>query len=385
MPEWLNNIRPEQKFVLDCIGKSESSNLDDIIHASFDWDYCVNFALQNRLIPLLYIAIKNKKIKNIPDDTLKDLKQSYLSNLKRNLIFSGKLIAIIKLFETNDIQIIPLKGPVIAEFVYGDLALRSFSDLDVLIDVKDCQKAYKLLIDNNYIPELELNNTQINQYSKTEDNLSFFIKNGIALELHWELSGRKLPYAFDFNSIKNHLPIESFFNQNIYSITDDYLAIYLALHSSKHNWENLEQIFCISKLLENKEITFWDNTLFKAKQLKCRRIFLLGAGLSNEIYDIEIPNKIKLLIKQDNGLNKNITMAINKLFNDDMSVSCSNVPISSYHINLNDSFYYKILFVIRYLILPTKQDWKKFKLLPHLSFLLYILRPIRLFFEWFKL
>jgi|GEM_PF-6232954 len=52
-----------------------------------------------------------------------------LLNLTKELIF------IVKVFSSNDIPLIYLKGPVIGQKIYHSIGLRMFRDLDLLIDV----------------------------------------------------------------------------------------------------------------------------------------------------------------------------------------------------------------------------------------------------------
>ena len=53
---------------------------------------------------------------------------------------------ICKSFNENQIRSIVLKGPVLAANLYGDLSLRTSSDLDILIPITELDKADQLLI-----------------------------------------------------------------------------------------------------------------------------------------------------------------------------------------------------------------------------------------------
>jgi hypothetical protein len=63
----------------------------------------------------------------------------------RNLYLQGELIKILAAFQTHHIPAMPIKGPVLAMTVYGDLACRQFSDLDLLIHEHDIAQARALL------------------------------------------------------------------------------------------------------------------------------------------------------------------------------------------------------------------------------------------------
>jgi len=56
-----------------------------------------------------------------------------LTNAASNVFLTNKLFEILNLFKENDILALPFKGPVLAESVYGDISLRKFVDLDILV------------------------------------------------------------------------------------------------------------------------------------------------------------------------------------------------------------------------------------------------------------
>ena len=58
---------------------------------------------------------------------------------------------ICKKLNKNQIRSIALKGPVLAADLYGDLSLRTSSDLDILIPITELDKGNKLLIGLGFV------------------------------------------------------------------------------------------------------------------------------------------------------------------------------------------------------------------------------------------
>ena len=56
------------------------------------------------------------------------------------LHLSGEMEQICKIFNENEIPLLVLKGPVLAADLYGDVSLRTSSDLDILIPIQDLEK-----------------------------------------------------------------------------------------------------------------------------------------------------------------------------------------------------------------------------------------------------
>ena len=180
--------------------------IDSLVQREIDWEILVQSALIHRVMPLLYQNLQKTCPQAVPRDTLEKLRTYFLTNTGRNLAFTTKLLELIKLFKENGITAIPFKGPVLAEFVYGDLALRQFADLDILIYRDDVLNAYQLLLSKGYRPEVSLNAEQVKAYLKTEYSLAAADKDSkVIVELHWEVTGRYTDYSFDLDHLENRL------------------------------------------------------------------------------------------------------------------------------------------------------------------------------------
>ncbi|MFZ3342986.1 MAG: nucleotidyltransferase family protein [Terriglobales bacterium] len=88
----------------------------------------------------------------LPSEIRRSLDSIYVANFRRSLWFAAELMRITRAFAQNQIRAIPYKGPVLAQSAYGDLALRSFSDLDLLITPADFSRAKQTLAELGYQP-----------------------------------------------------------------------------------------------------------------------------------------------------------------------------------------------------------------------------------------
>jgi hypothetical protein len=73
-----------------------------------------------------------------------------------------------RILEGRGIPAIPYKGPVLAASLYEDLAVRPFSDLDILIKRKDVLKAMDLMTSLGYRPHYQLTHTQVAAFLKSK-------------------------------------------------------------------------------------------------------------------------------------------------------------------------------------------------------------------------
>ncbi|MCP3901726.1 MAG: nucleotidyltransferase family protein [Desulfobacteraceae bacterium] len=348
-----------------------------------DWEKFFKIAISNNLILLVYFCIKNNE--QISDDIINRLKQYYYSIIKRNLVFSNELIKIIKLFDTNNIQSLPFKGPVLSYFVYGSIFNRSFADLDILVSEKDLWRAYNLLISFGYSPLLELSEESICQYMVTEHEMPFR-KEGIGIvELHWELSSMYLNSQVKFKKIRQYIIDSTYESYDINNLSNEFLIVYLCIHGNKHQWDSIEQVTSISWIIENNKTMDWDKVFRLAKELQCVTMLFVGLNLAKKLYNIELADTIYKYIDNNSKIDY-LTNTIIRYVPDDSQLDSisDNKRFTSYHLSIRDSLFDKIRYLLRLLFIPTREDWNIFNLPRRLFLLYWILRPARLAVEFIK-
>src|SRR6185369_4684982 len=112
-----------------------------------DWEYLFQLARRHSIVPLVYSQLKVG-----PPEVLAKFKQHYIENAARNTVLTAELCRLINLFRDEEIEAIAYKGPALALFAYGDVALRRFVDLDVIVRKSDVLKAREILLKEGYTP-----------------------------------------------------------------------------------------------------------------------------------------------------------------------------------------------------------------------------------------
>ena len=119
-------------------------------------------------------------------------------NSRRNLFLTKELLNLLTLFETHQIAAIPFKGPVLAASVYKNLALRQFSDLDLIIHKQHVAKARELLISHGYRPQFDLNDSQETAFVRSYPAQCFERDDGkVVVDLHWTMTSRDFGFPLE--------------------------------------------------------------------------------------------------------------------------------------------------------------------------------------------
>jgi hypothetical protein len=206
LPSLRRPTAAEEGLLLCCarvaLDDETSGRIKTLLQEDLDWEYVLKAASLHCIMPLLYRHLSVLGTGIVPPAVLERLKNDYQANAQRNLILSGDLHRLLRLLKANDIPVVPLKGPVLAATVYGDVSLRQFGDLDVLLRKRDIARAKELLISHGYRPAMEMTAAQESATLRHHCEYLLVSDNGrVIVELHWRI----IPSWFPFPLNGDHL------------------------------------------------------------------------------------------------------------------------------------------------------------------------------------
>lgn len=373
---------PELNFILLCActepDHERCSRIKSAANSSLDWDLIYEVSLYHRVFPLLYKNIKELLSDSVPDRIIKKFKNIYFHNATKNIYFSVFLIKVINFLQAHNIFAVPFKGPVLAQDIFGNLELRQFSDLDILVSNKDAFNAWRIFIEDGFQPELDLDNNQKHKYIKSEDHIAFS-KGNICVELHWEMSGLYLSKPLILEHVSKELRKLLFVDTEILNFCSEHLLVYLCVHGAKHGWGNIEHVCCVAEII--KKNPDWDLIEKLALKWKCQKMLKLGIYLSWKFLDTPVPHNVLDRIKNDETISRFAQEIVAGMFKNILNFKIRDTTdrFSSFHISIRDSFIDKLRYLFRLIFRPTDKEWLYYPVPGYLSFLHYFLRPCRLF------
>ena len=109
-----------------------------------DWDALVRLARPHGMLPLVADALGEAGV--APPAVRAALERALRDNLRRNVFLTAELFKLLALLEARGVPAVPYKGPALAALLYGNVGLRQFGDLDVLVRARDLGRAKELLL-----------------------------------------------------------------------------------------------------------------------------------------------------------------------------------------------------------------------------------------------
>ncbi len=212
--------------------------------------------------------------------------------VQRNMLMTAELFRIMKLLQENGIEALAFKGPALAQMAYGDITLRQYVDLDVLVKKEDIYTIDSLLKNRGYQRVLKLTPSQESIWINFAHDMGLYHPdNGVHFEMHWSLMDEDYPMQMELADIWKNPDDVTINQQTINTFSNEDLLLYLCIHGSKHLWERIEWVKDIDLLIKSQKIN-WDKTLNKVGGSGFETMFFLGLYLVGSLFQRRFPTEI---------------------------------------------------------------------------------------------
>jgi hypothetical protein len=354
------------------------ARLREIAAAEIDWEYVLLLTRRHSIVPLVYLQLERHASDLVPPQILSRFKQHYIENSARNTLLTAELCRLINLFHDEGVEAIPYKGPVLASFAYGDIALRRFVDLDVLVKKADVLKAREILLTLGYTPSKSLSLAQQELLLRTQHNMQFSRDNHrMIVELHWEVAPHLFASTVNGERLWQDLITLDLNGTEVKTFSAEDLLFSLCVHGSRHLWERLGWICDVAELITRHPLD-WTALLDRAARADTERIFLLGVYLAERLLDAPVPPEVKQRCDSDPRLASLADNIVEHLFSGPTHVPATSREIFKYNLGVRKTLSARARYLL-YMFRPTDGDLGAHSLPPSLSFAYYLTRPFRLF------
>jgi len=132
------NLSNEDNLLLACVrikpDDKSIHKIKDLIGSGLNWEYIVKSVSGHGIVSLLFHNLRNINENDIiPQKVMETLKKKYYDNALRNMRLYNELSKVLEALKTVGIEVIVLKGAVLAETVYQNIGLRPMGDIDIMV------------------------------------------------------------------------------------------------------------------------------------------------------------------------------------------------------------------------------------------------------------
>jgi hypothetical protein len=272
-----------------------------------DWEEVVLNIIERGMGPLFYTKLS--KLSNhtfITDVNKEQLKQTYYRTLSRGVLMYSVFSKAVEALNANGIKVIVLKGAYLSEKLYEDIALRQFSDIDLLIKEADGIRCIKILDQLGFKPFGNSVYDMIREHTGIVHYLPMVL-NGVSIEIHIRLHLKSNNYNIKVNEfIATAIPV-SISGVNVYALNTYDLLIHLCVHLDSHFVKGGIQFNGFSDIVNVLDVygadIDWSAFIESCRNHECEKVVFKYLLIAFKYFNVNIPEKI---IKQyESSLSEN--------------------------------------------------------------------------------
>ena len=255
-----------------------------------NWGWLTTEAMKQGVFPLLYHGLSSIAPDAITLAGRSFWQRIYHSNVVQNIRLVHTLAELIGLLKESGIRTIPYKGPLLANTVYGNLALRRAGDLDLLVHRRDFLRSKELLLSQGY--QLQTAYSWETHFARARD--------GLNVDLHKAIGPTWHNFRTNFDDLWHRCNNAVIFNMSFPNLSREDLLIVLCIGLVKDTAEatvlNLFKICDIVELSKLCNGINWELLLKSAKQLRAQRALFVGLRAADDLLGISMPTDIRDLV-----------------------------------------------------------------------------------------
>jgi hypothetical protein len=349
-----------------------------------NWESLLAACSYHQVSPIVFHRLKNHSAHIVPSGILERLRARFYRISAYNHRLAMLLVELIEEFEREQIPCLALKGPAVALAAYGDLSLRQYEDIDILIRAEHVAKAVETLFNRGFHPALG-HDERYKDVKLYHEITLMAPDESYSLDLHWQLAP---PYARVFGpdpaalwgrAATLHLPAG---DVPVLSREDMFLA--LCQHGSRHRWWQLKWLFDIAEILRSASTLDWSRVDEVMKMYPMARPpASMAALLARELLGAQVsPPVAEILAASDRT--RGVARAVRSEFltkgqtngsAHDTLLGLEQRPLERAKYMVNEA----VLYPVREVLFTVTDKDRQFVTLPeNLRVLYYLIRPLRL-------
>lgn len=257
-------MRPEERAVIMCALGSETLDIPEMRDSLFDWAFFFGRCQDEGVLALAYrMLFRPDGIPvRVPADIRERFEEAYYTFASYNTILYQKVSGILAEFKKKHIDVISLKGVFLSEKIYGNIALRPMTDMDLLVREADIEKAEGALASLGYSAPGQLDNYRKAGRESSINSIMYRSRDLFCppVHLHWHLVNSTWPVehwarSISMKKIWDNAETVLVGGRDILCLNKEHLIIYLSQHCLMHSISKLillRDIYAVLRFYDGK-------------------------------------------------------------------------------------------------------------------------------------
>lgn len=305
---------PEFELVLECCRRNFRSAGDEPIRPAeqVDWTRFIGLVRFHGVEGLAWAALADV---DLPDRVSAALSADAKAIAAQNLRTAAESSALRSAFEASGIELLFIKGLTLSRLAYGDAFIKMSSDIDVLVDSRDIEKAAEILLQLGLRPLVPAEASVrdiVRWHSASKESAWIRRDSGQIVELHSRLvDNQRLIPGIGMSSPRQEVEIGA--GRTLPTLVTDELLAYLFVHGACSAWYRLKWICDVSALLSGMSAEEIERLYRSARFRTAGRAAAQALLLAHHLFGAQVSPSLRDELNSD-SVNRMLTsVALRKL------------------------------------------------------------------------
>lgn len=370
-----NAFQREWPLLLECASPfPEASKLTGLIQAA-DWPRLLLLAEEHGVVGHLAAALQKVDGDLVPRDVQKTLADRQRAQVLFSLRITAELFAVLERFDAAGIEALVVKGPVLSVQAYGDPAIRSYGDLDLLVRQRNIRQATELMMASGYVAKVPL---AVIDAGKIPGQYLFHKPDTkLLVELHNDRTLRYFPRRLPFEKFcarQIRVPLDAH-KAPALSVEDE--LVFISIHGAKHFWERLIWVADVAALVTRQPGIDWRRVAATAEEVGAKRMLHTGLRLAADLLKARLPEIAQAEVGADA-----VAAQLSHRLSDWLPAAGYAPPglleRALFRMRMRGGIFSGPAYLLRLSLSPTEEDWQEGLEESRHSFFEAVRRPFRL-------
>ena len=220
--------------------------------------------------------------------------------LGHNMQAMGELVRVVQACREEGVEVLPIKGPVLAQQFYGNIALRRFVDVDVIVRRSDIDTTIHVLHRLGY----EIGRDELKGRIEASVQAQIGIEmvhpdRRVVVEVHWAFLNRTYHIDLQPQDVWRRAITTHVGGIPMHAMETEDLLVYLCAHGTKHHWSRLKWACDVAEVVRKSPEIDWEMLIHRAHGLQCERIVYLGLAIAHRWLGASVPLDVLRAIESD--------------------------------------------------------------------------------------
>ena len=369
------SFRNEWSVLLECASPAQDRQRLVGLFRSADWTRMLVLAEDHGVTGHLAASLRGLEEDLVPPEIRQALADRQRARNFLTLRLTAELFRILDRFSSQGIGALAVKGPVLAMRAYGDPAMRSYGDLDLLVRQRDIRRATELMCAAGYAAAIPLSAIDAGKipgqylFSRPDSKL--------IVELHNDRTLRYFPRRLSLEDLFSRQVRVCLDSREVPALSAEDELVLICIHGAKHFWERLMWIADVASLVSRQTGINWQRAADSAKAVGAQRMLHTGLRLASELLNARLPQGVRAVVQADPAAARLVKQAFGWL------PAAGGLPPNlferaAFRLRMRGSWLAAPAYLLRLSFSPTEEDWQKGSQLSQNRLLDVLHRPFRL-------